>query len=668
MKPAPATDDILGFLARLYKDGDINHFIQVWEKNQDGLWDVLPEILETSIAAIQTTPSIVAPETWRRLEKLVRSFDDPTQLKSFSAIRKKGKTPPKAKIGFLWIPVFSTYGHVLGLRVTDRGSEEIGKDRLKLLDEVGSAVYSALRARLPLHGFLPWRPDRFSFQIVNVFGEERTDVDGRSLTLPLALALYSRAFLVPIPACLSASANVRRNGAIGGVEAIGEKLAALQRERPFITQVLVADGQKDLPSPTVIEIKPCKHIEDALERVFGSSFPPDLTRFAGLIDVHDEAHALQKLYKDRLYDTCIENATAIIGYLNQSPCPLPQTESIRALFTAHWRRGSCHCHQGDADRSLADFTKAQGLSGRHKGIVRPDEYLNSQISLAVLLKDLFRYREAETIHRSVATDLAKGIGTDQERMKNEGSWSQLCLAMGRFAEAETKQRLAISLNRKGGDLYRNYNYLGHIYTGCGLFPQAKAALDKANRLLSSATYLNQSTRAKDRAYLDLYRAEYLYRYGSTLKRRKGIFEELLAIHKAVAANQTWIRPLTWKWVALGLLWEEEKSDRGLALLAEACAYYAGQSESVLKLLEVTTRAERVLHRLGHVTSNVLTQETLNFIREDIKAITACLRLNPDIQRYFHKEIKALETLNTGKTVDRKRMQENLTSLCAKIPY
>lgn len=583
-------------------------------------------------------------------------------------MQKKGKSLPKVEFGFLWFPVYSsTRGHVLGLRVRDRESDDVSKDRLKLLDEIGSAVYSALRSRLPLHGFLPWWPDRFSFQIVNVFGEERTNVDGRSLALPLALALYSHAFQAPIPAHLSASANVRRNGAIEGVESINEKLHAIHRERPFVTEVLVAGEQKDIPFLTALTVKKFNHVEEVLRYVFGSSFPPDLTRFTEPIDVQNEAHAIQRLYKDHLYDTCIENATAIIGYLEQAMCPLPRDASIRALFTAYWRRGSCQCHRGDVDHSLADFTKAQDLSGRHKGIVRPDEYLSSQISVAVMLKDMFRYRDAEVLHRRVALDLQKGLGTDKERVKNEGSWSQLCLAMDRFNDAETKQRQAISLNH-GGDIYRNYNYLGQIYTRWGFFRKAKAALDKANQLLSSSNCLNQSEIENDRFYLNLYRAEYLYRYGSTLKRKKGILEELLGIRGAIAKVGTWVRPLTWKWIALGLLWEEETVDRGLVLLEEACAFYADKSDPVLKLLEVTTRAERSLHFLG-VTAKALQPTSIaQTLRTDLTMIDACLGLSPDIGKHFQKERSTFKKHREAVNLDHKHIRNALLSLCRKIPY
>ncbi|MGV8080950.1 MAG: tetratricopeptide repeat protein [Syntrophales bacterium] len=662
------SNTMIELLKRLYDDGNINQAIEVWDQKKDELWDIMPELWSNIHQVIKAFPHHISRKSWHRLRGIAIQNEANDIINDIEILSRIKREKPEENIGFIWFPVFSNHGHVLGLRVVERGNNDVQEKRLKLLDEVGSAVYSTIRSHLRIQSYIPWRPDLFSFQIINMFGEEVSNVTGRSLALPLALALYSKTFRIPIPSNLSASADVKRNGSVVPIHSLKQKLEVISKERPNISKVLIAHGQQGIAHQRTLIIEQCSTLEEAIEHVFKNCLRPSLKDYVGIIDVENETLALQKIYEHRLYNTCTENATELIKYLQNNSCPVPNTIAIRALFTSYWRRGSCYCHLGDADRSIDDFSKAHSLSLRRRNILRPDEYINSRINLAVLLKDLFRYKEAEALHEQIRNDLDKGMGSNIERVKNESSWSQLCLAMRKFSAAETKQLKAIDLNQGGWDLFRNFNYLGQIYTRWGRFKDASKAFRKANTLYESATYFSQNSKRNDKAFLDLYRAEYLYHYGNTLKNRKAVLDELLKIDKVLVNVNNWIRPTASKWLALAFLWNKHTVDRGMMILEDVCSYFASEELPILKLIEVTGRAERVLFFLNDNFKEPYYDNYGFNMYEDIHAIIHCLRLDKNIERYFSDIIRNIENINFERTKGRSQLKKQLSTVLLRIPF
>ena len=121
--------------------------------------------------------------------------------------------------------------------------------------------------------------------------------------------------------------------------------------------------------------------------------------------------------------------------------------------------------------------------------------------------------DALELHHEIGAEQDRIGAINHERAKNLSSLSQLYLAMGRMREAETLQKQAIDWI-DDAEQPRNYGYLAQIAVHRGRFDAAQSCLDQAEDLLAKA---NDAERSKQfQPFLDLYRAECLYRQGGMI--------------------------------------------------------------------------------------------------------------------------------------------------------
>lgn len=93
---------------------------------------------------------------------------------------------------------------------------------------------------------------------------DEQEVFGASLGLAACLAWMSRALNRPLPAAIAATAAVQADGSLRRVSHLREKVAALRRSRPEVTQVLVASDQPDTEL-VGIRLLRAAAVEDALD-------------------------------------------------------------------------------------------------------------------------------------------------------------------------------------------------------------------------------------------------------------------------------------------------------------------------------------------------------------------------------------------------------------------
>ncbi|MBW1982855.1 MAG: hypothetical protein JRJ12_16755, partial [Deltaproteobacteria bacterium] len=493
--------DVLSMIKLHEREGNFNAAILYAVANYQELALVRPEILRCLRYFLEEHRPLISPEALDAIRSLPTSHLHHSGIRAVLAL--VAWQTPKPAAGSIVFPVVTSFGMVREIVVREEHRQGLAAPRLQLLDRVGSATFGALGKLLARRCL--WRPERFHVDILDPYGREDLQVHGESMGLALALALCSLIAGIPVPLELSASAMVARDGSILPAANMEEKLATLARERFFLKQVLVSDRQDIGDSFAGLQLLKVGSLEQALVCAF-----PDLQKTACLkadVEIDSELQALERQYDLYLFDTCIENAASLISILQRNRARFPPDRAIPALFTCYWKKGSCHCHRGEVGGSRHALEKAVKLYEKFSGYIRSDDYLDAQISYAVTLKDIFRYQEAEELHFQLMREMDARKTLAHVRGKNLSTLSQLYLAMRRFEEAETYQRLAMGLiNRE--ELCRNYGYLAQIHTRAGNFRKAAAALASYRRLLGRAP---RQVRSSHTPYYHWIRAEYLYK-------------------------------------------------------------------------------------------------------------------------------------------------------------
>ena len=644
-------------------EGNINALIQLAIQNYALLKPLGQECNAVFQHWFKQTGIYLSPETLRQIESLpeeVRcNFFDNIPFKSY---RPSVPTDAVGRIRFA--AATSTTGMSRELRFEKAGSSELSPGRLQVLDRVGAPVFSRLRQ---LSGrMLTWKPYSYFYSIVDPCGQEDPAVHGNSLSLPLALALFSYITATPLPRDLSATGNVDRNGRVLPVAHIGKKLSALKTEQHFIDRVLIANEQE--LSEIIPGLEPIRvaTVAEAVALVFPGIRKPDVT--AAPLKLEDEIQAFRKQYGGYLYDTCLENAQQIIHYLESGGHDIPRSKSAGARFVCYWRKGCCHCHKGQVGRALKAMKTAQRIYENNRDWISESDYFQSQNNYAVALKDVFLYEEAESIHQMVnektETSAKTAYGKTAaeicyEKGKNLSSYSQLCLAQHRYAEAEKFQQEAISLIDldRPNELPRNYGLLAWVYIRKKDFKKAKAALKKAETLLNK-------NHIENRSYYHWAVAEYLYGKALSLKRRNPkIIQEL---HYLADVNYPDITDYTialiHKFSGLAYLLEQ-KEEVGMSRLESVICYLEDQSNPVASIIAATVRIERALYRIKHFD--------FEKIIEDIRCVKTSLGLRKDIAEHFRDEKIALTRFLRFKKTPQAAIDSvvaALHSINRKIPF
>ena len=615
-----------------------------------GLGPIKPELLERIAHYVEKCPALISPPSVNALNTFPQADLDHADLapvlKNLPVDHRE-----RNRCGSLDFPVAATMGYIREIRLSNRDSSSLTPKRTALLDTVGSAVCSALQERVSR--LVLWHPQRYDFVLTDAFEREDTRVDGDSMGLPLALALYSLITGTPVPRDVSATGRVMRDGTIRPVSSLKQKLAALERERWFVNRVLVSHQQKMDAGTASLNMIRVATLKEALDYVFPHA-PEHITAD---IDLNRELENVKRQYDQYLIDTCIENTTGLIKYLEAPRHAIPKDRAVEALFRCYWRRGSCHCHKGAVQNTRSDLQKAETLYRENPGLILETDYWGSRINYAVLLKDIFRYKDAEYLHHHIQEGITRTGGLNHEKGKNIGSLSQLYLARGRFQKALDRQKEAMGMIREE-DAHRNYGYLAQIQMRSGNLSGAKQSLKKASALLEE-----QGARGSAKTFYAWIFSEYLYRHIQTLKvPGKRHYSQVKYLLDKYPDTVSYVHALIRKFSGLAMILLGDH-DGGLKLLEEAIDFFDGRSDPMLRLLGVSVRVEKSLWLIQKGQP-----ENMN---RDLRKIAKDLEIQSDIKHYFQKEIEILhQYLEMGETGPEARanLLRALCSLQDQIPY
>ncbi len=644
--------DILSIIRIHEAEGNFNEAILAIARNYKELALLAPELFKKVHHYLREFRWFISPDTIQTLKGLPDTILQETGISRFFNSIHNISSPPPGKIAF---PVVTSIGMIREIVVTKRETTNFLPSRLQILDQTGSAIFRTLKKRL--NRTCIWNPNDFAFNILDPYGKDDPRVTGDSMSLPLALALYSFITGVPVPPDLSATGKVARNGRIGKVSSLELKVQTICRERFFIKRILVPAHQKISSLRSNIQILEVKSLDEAISVAFPNE--PDLARFSARIEVDDEIRALLKQYKDYLFDTSLENANQLIKLLKSPGVKHYPSKIIPGLFKCYWIKGSCYCHKGESEKSLKWLNKAKSLYEKYPGIIQTEDYFTAQIQYGVILKDIFRYRDAERLHLRLIGEMELCRALNHTIGMNLSTLSQLYLAMGLFEKAEEFQRKAICLINQE-ETARNYGYLAQIHTRSGNFRKAASAFAQYNHLINSKTPEMKSHYVP---YYHWYRSEYLYRrILSSTKVRNRLLEELKEIASSYP-NVSWYVPaLIHKFLGLSLLISGEQ-DQGLKELEKACNYFDSQFAPILRVLGASVHAEKALFHISSTTTD------RSFL--DIKAIIEDLSLQKDIKSHFRSEISSLSKLvrrGIIEKVDVDNALKILKTIVSKIPY
>jgi len=649
----------MGFqlLQELSLEGNFNTFVAVLgeyfgPKDLQTLW---PEIKQYLLAGISEGQNkyCVSPATISTLIRLKKTF--PTD-KAFSNTLKSycyHKSVPE--VGRIPFPVVNNSRGIMRNLVVDADlASSITPTRQAQLELVGALMFSVVKKNNYRHLF--WNPQDFYFSTLDHKGNNDFRVKGDSLGLPLLLSLYSRLTSIPVPVEISATGKIGTDGSVLPVSGIDKKLAVINVERCHIKKVMVSDLQDIVdPVPSGLELVRVKTVGEAIDEVFklsSASFLPGV-----LFDSDKEVADLEHQKKQYQINSCIFNATEIINELKLPSCNLAKNKKIKNLFLSYGLRGSCYCHRGDIKKSSDDFLNASKLYRGNPGLIEAEKFLELKISQAVLLKDIFRYKEAVKVHEAVSAEIETIKALDFLKVQNISSLSQLYSAQGYFEEAEALQRQAIALVRraKPEDLNRNYGYLVHLLTRKKDYPKAMRA---AARMDEELAKLSESEQKSYPPFCHWYKAELLYRrLSSSSRTKKKDFKTLQQLACRYQEITFHAPALVRKFCALAHLYMGDKTG-GMKNLNQVMAFFDNQVDPMYRLLGVTVRVELcLLHLLQERKPEI----------GHLKIILNDLQLQPNIARFFKNEVKLLEKIiANNKTFD--QLPRLLSKLQNKIPY
>lgn len=628
-----------------WSQGNFNAFLNGLSENYEHLRPICHHLLPFAVKILSSHNHFISPETISSLQRLPQinqnNWDHPPRLASC-----------QNRIHF---PVVSSRGIVREIRITRQEESRLDPEKLDIMDRVGSLIAASLRINFDYP--FTWNPLECSFQILDVWGREDHSVRGKSLGLPLGLSLYSHLTSQPVPFDVSATGEVRQDGTIGPVNGFNEKIRILGQERHFISRVLVSDKQKETFYNSKLSIIPVSGLEEAIHKIFPER--PCIKDLKFKLDLGQLTKNIDQQYRDYLLNSCMENCRAGISYLSSTSCPHQKSETLPALFHCYWKLGSCYCHKGRVKETRSNLQKAHKLYKDNPGLIPNAQYLDSQNNFAVLLKDIFQYQQAEASHQKLIREFEQVRGLDKQKGKNLSSLSQLCLAMGRFAEAEDFQKKAIRLLPEA-ERHRNYGYLAQIHTRSGQFNKAKRVLDKVIKLHNQ--HLDK-VRTIDEETLAWIRAEYLYRRWKSQKRKNDqLLQTLKEIYVQCQPITNYSHALVGKFYGNALL-EKKEIEQGLEILNQAASFLESQINPMFLLLASTIRAAKSKTFMDHNEQSEACKE--------LKMIRSNLSSQKDIKEHFRPQLKVISRYLRFKKPSQKAMAETCEALKAieeKVPY
>lgn len=633
-------------LTALYQAGNYNRFAITAAEHLSRPFFFRLQVKRAIVAWLSQPDAQVSDQAYASL-KLI---DDKDILK---ALAQSDKQTPQLSFGEIYFPVATTIGFIRRIKIFKDSHSRLSPSAMALADTVGGTVFDVLEESVGLHFF--WDPTRYYFALYDHRNVEDHTIEGKSLGLPLALAMFSYVTRMPVPMDICATARVTRDGSILPVSSLPEKVAALQSEKPQIRYLMVSQEQPLPDDIHGIEFVRVSTVEQAIAYAFKKA--PSLSNLTCRMDLDREILRIQRQYKNFFIDTCMRNIQRLMDYLESPHSPVLPDKKVYGLFICYWRYGSCLCQRGKIVKALGCLEKAKEIFNRNRGSFDYDAYLNLQISYAVVLKDFFCYSKAAKIHRQVNSELARIGSKDHFKGKNYSAQSQLCLAQKNYEQAAILQKKAIRLINDN-ERYRNENYLAQIYVRNNQFRTARYHMDRAGQLLDTAT---SDEKLKNRPFLDWIRAEYLYRKGVSLKRPVQVFSELEELAGRYNVVDWYVPALIHKFYALSQLRSKGYLDAREGL-EQVTAFFNNKMNPIHRLILLSIRAELALWQIQN--------REMEMARPTIKGI--CLifeNQHPNIRKIFDKQYGTLSSCLHNTTGDTARgVLDALQSVVSQIPY
>ncbi len=304
--------------------------------------------------------------------------------------------------------------------------------------------------------------------------------DGGSIGAAAAVVLFSLWNDLPVPPGILLTGCIGPGGAVGKVSHTTAKVHAALREQPSSRLVIVPAEGMDLEAEDDADerVEGVATLEALLERLFGSSAlelqPVAAVDIEGTVRKGIELY--EKLNSYRAAEEVLGLALAAITARREAAGD--PTLHRPEEFACRWRVGSALVHQGrveQADRALGDARRL-GEALWQAEELDPRDYLGLLGSLAVLLRDRYRYDEAEVLlleTLELQRQLRQG---KRERAKTLGNLGELWTITGAYQRAEeVLERCRAHLEATYPDeVPRALCYLGNLARHRGDLDQAIA--------------------------------------------------------------------------------------------------------------------------------------------------------------------------------------------------
>lgn len=495
-------------------------------------------------------------------------------------------------------------------------------------------------------------PEDYEFHVESGTFGENPRMQEPSSWLACALSYFSFWSGLPIPGVNAATGYLDKEGQIGELKGVREKIAACLRERPDVQKILVL-SREEIPEPYRDNLRVIRvgSLEGALEELWGPGWkvrvsPPKLSTYAAV------DKALHVYGKEQNFTEAITRFS-LLGRFFEQTAQFP----ARFRFVCDWRIASCHTHLGRPDLAGPLFAKweTRAESLWQEGEISTEDYTNFFASYGVYLQDVFAFGQGAELLRKVLDQALKFKVTRLQRAKVVGTLGQILMFKGEFEEAERYLLQAYDLIEEE-EKPRNCTYLGQLYTLWKRYDLGRKYLDETLRINAGLSLPNQQ-RANER-FNGVWQARLSYECGD--------YAQAVETAERTLALRPLDYPgcLAWKWKGMAHLARGEEKE-GHAALQESVTFhppaYFRESPNV-RLIMNTARIELLKFCLE---KGKACPDGLSFQAGEILAALGAFR---DARPYFAAEIESLKEFSRSGSTDTEPLLRTLKTLTAKIVY
>jgi tetratricopeptide (TPR) repeat protein len=357
--------------------------------------------------------------------------------------------------------------------------------------ETATLRYSLQTATIDLSAQLP-RRERYSLEGPSAL--QSYEVDGASLGATAAVALASRWYDIAVPEGMVVIGAIDRRGAVRPVTQLAEKVATVLRERPRTRLLFVPIQQLSCTDSRIIAV-------DDVEALFRGVFGKDALRALPPRRLHIEAlvkRGVELYEKHNNFDATIvvmRQALEVIEQRREAGDGGHRTDELTAL----WRLGSALTHRGQIDDASDVFARGDALAEQlwEAELLPPETYFGYRGNRALLLRDTYRYADAERLLRDTLAGQRRARQEQRMQAKTLGNLGELLGFMGRLDEARSLLQQALSYLERS---YRDEVPRAHCNLGNLLLRarDARGALEAFERGLAANRQVGYGYRANER--------------------------------------------------------------------------------------------------------------------------------------------------------------------------